>query len=235
MLATEVIASGLMSWQGLYELGVMAGMGWTARLLPISIDGMLLLGSLYSLHATLGNRKARMGLLMTFVGVGLSIAGNMLGSWERGILASSVHAIPPLMLFFSLCGFELIMKHRITAENAEKRKAVKRSQKRSKTETAQMPVVAKKFAQRATQSLPEGNPRVLPTLDDAELVSIQEMLPEEGSKADKIRVILRQMPDATPSVVARILGEESPKTIANTVHRLRKELADASEEVAEAV
>lgn len=235
MLAIEVISSATMSWQGLYELGVMAGLGWTSLLLPVSIDGMLLLGSLYSLHATLGNRKARMGLLMTFVGVGLSIAGNMLGSWERGILASSVHAIPPIMLFLSLCGFELIMKHRITTENAEKRKAVKRSQRRVKVETQQLPVVAKKVAQRGAGGLPEGNPRSLPTIDDVELARIQEMLPESGSKADKIRVILAQMPDATPSVVARIMGEETPKTIANTVHRLRKELADASEEVAQAV
>ncbi|MGP4993717.1 DUF2637 domain-containing protein [Glutamicibacter ardleyensis] len=225
MLVIVVVSSGIMSWKGLLELGQLAGMEWASFLLPISIDGMLLLGSLQTLHAILGKRKSRYGLLLTMVGVFLSIAGNMYSSWELGILPSSVHAVPPLMLFLSLHGFELIMKHRLVAEGKAQAKAVKRPVTRSKVVNKETVATAKKTPQNGTQGLSEVISKVITPLDGEKLEVMREKLPETASKADKIRVILAENPEATPSVVASILGEEV-KTISNTLYRIRKEMAE---------
>lgn len=225
MLVIVVISSGIMSWKGLLELGMLAGMEWASFLLPISIDGMLLLGSLQTLHAILGKRKSKYGLLLTMVGVFLSIAGNMYSSWELGILPASVHAIPPVMLFLSLHGFELIVKHRLVAEGKAQAKAVKRHVSRSKTVSKQQVVHPKKVRETGTQGLSEGVSNMVTPLNDENLETMREKLPQASSKADKIRVILSENPEATPKMVASIMGVEV-KTISNTVYRLRKELAE---------
>lgn len=222
MLVIVVIASGIMSWKGLLELGQISGMGWASFLLPISIDGMLLLGSLQTLHAVLGKRKSRYGLLLTCVGVFLSIAGNMYSSWELGVLPASVHAIPPLMLFLSLHGFELIMKHRLASESKTAR-AVKRPVSRSKAPSKETVGTPKKTPQTGAQSLTEGANKVASTPNEESIEALREKLPESVSKADRIRMILAENESATPSQVAQALGVET-KSISNTFYRIRKEM-----------
>lgn len=223
MLVIVVISSGIMSWKGLLELGQLSGMEWASFLLPISIDGMLLLGSLQTLHSILGKRKSKYGLLLTIVGVFLSIAGNMYSSWELGILPASVHAIPPLMLFLSLHGFELIVKHRLVVEGKAQAKAVKRPVSRSKAPSKETVAIPKKTQQTGAQSLSEGANKVASTHNEESIESLREKLNESASKADRIRMILAENESATPSQVAQLLGVET-KSISNTFYRIRKEM-----------
>lgn len=217
MLVIVVLASALMSWEGLVSLGRIAGMGWTAFLLPLAIDGCLLLGSLESLHAVLGKRSSSFGGVLTLVGVSLSIAGNVVSAGHLGWLPASIHAIPPTMLFLSLTAFERIVNHRILVKHAEE-KAVQRKKKRKtavRGESAQ-PLRGQTHAKKAV--LEEG----------VSVECLQEVLSDmdsEASKASKVEAMLSRFPEARTGLVAEALGVES-RSVATTISRVRKKLAE---------
>lgn len=225
MLVIVIFASALMSWRGLVQLGEMAGMGWSSWLLPVAIDGTLLLGSLETLHAVLGKRKSKFGGILTLVGVTLSIAGNMISAASLGWLAASIHAIPPLMLFLSLAAFERIVKHRISVEKAVERKKQRKVQSRSAVKPLfDQPKQGQASAVKASKPTEKRE-------DSDESASIELLkgvlanMDPDASKASKIEAMLLSYPDTRAGLLAAAL-EVPTKSVGTTISRVRKRLVE---------
>lgn len=224
MLIIVVFSSAIMSWEGLVGLGRIGGMGWTAFLLPLAIDGALLLGSLEKLHAILGKRQSSYGGLLTLLGVSLSIGGNMVAAMDRGVLAASIHAIPPLMLFVSLGAFERVVKHRIVIEHAEEkrkaRKVVFKSQieQNAPVKSQSEPLTEGRVSVKKAESIGEG-------VALEHLHEVLQSVPEEFSKAAKVEAMLTAYPDARTGSLSEALGVH-PKSVSTTISRVRKRLSE---------
>lgn len=119
MIGIVAGSSAILSWNGLAYLGQQAQIPYVLSfLLPLSIDGMILLGGTVIIHSTLSNQKTWFGWILTGLGVSLSIWGNIASVSVHDIQSQIVHAVPPLALFLSLEGLLRIIRHRITTTQA---------------------------------------------------------------------------------------------------------------------
>lgn len=240
-------ASALLSWNGLTYLGIQAGFPvYMAWLLPVSIDGMLILGSSLILHSTLTDQKSWFGWLMTAVGVVLSIFGNIASANAHDVQSQLVHSIPPTMLFLSVEGLIRIVKHRISvtqelvavAEKEAQREAKRqeRLQEAEKLEQARKEKDSKVLltaTKRGGKKTSETDPEV------AEYKNILESLPADSSKVHKVESILRHFPEARTTHIALAMDADS-RQMGTTVMRAKKkilseagqpETADAFQEI----
>lgn len=98
--ATVVVAlsAAVLSWRGLTMLGHSAGLGSLAVLLPLVIDGFMLVGALHVLHSELTGVSTAWGWTMTLAGVILSTWGNVASASVTTPASAIVHAIPALAL-----------------------------------------------------------------------------------------------------------------------------------------
>lgn len=91
--------AAIVSYSHIYDLGVVHGQfGAAARLLPLSVDGLILAASLimlyYARHPDWG--KPALGRLMLWSGIGATVAANVLYGVVFGWLAALVSAWPAL-------------------------------------------------------------------------------------------------------------------------------------------
>lgn len=119
------ISSAVLSYSALYELAVAAGIDkLLAYLFPVTIDGLILSGSLLVLFAANRGRRSWGGLFLTALGVVSSIAGNVAVS-PQNMTAQLVHAAAPVVLFLSLEATTSLIrqmqreKHKYHAEQKE--------------------------------------------------------------------------------------------------------------------
>lgn len=98
--ATVVVAlsAAVLSWRGLTMLGHNAGLGDLAVLLPLVIDGFMLVGALHVLHSELTGVSTVWGWTMTLAGVTLSTWGNVAAAPATTPASAIVHAVPALAL-----------------------------------------------------------------------------------------------------------------------------------------
>lgn len=233
VLMTLVVAgaSAILSWNGLRMLGLQAGfptaLSW---LLPISVDGMLFLGSTLIIHSSLTGRSPRFGWAMTGVGIGLSVFGNLLSVPQADLTAKVTHGIPAVMLALSVEALVQIIKIRIS-EDMELRNALEQeARKEAKRLEREAQAVAVKEAKskkdskvllaqskRGGKKVSENDPEI------AVYQGVLKTLPSGVSKIGKVEAILRQYPSARTSHIAMSLNEPV-RSVGTTVSRAKAKL-----------
>jgi hypothetical protein len=223
-------ASAMLSWSGLTFLGMTAGFGGISWLLPLSIDGMLVLGSSLILHNTLTNQRTWFGWVITAVGVALSIWGNIASVGAHDMQSQVVHAVPPLTLFLSIEAGVRILKNRISVSQelaalAEK-EAIKEARRLEKLAEQEKVAVAIKTKDTAVLlSVPKrGGTKTSET--DPEVATykgILDALPADVSKIGKVEAILREHPAARTTHIAFATGQDA-RQLGTTVQRAKAKL-----------
>lgn len=224
-IASVALSSAILSWNGLSYLGVQSGIPEEiAFLIAVSIDGMILLGGVEVIHATLTGRATWYGWGLSFLGVVISIWGNIASVSEADVQSKLTHSIPPMILFLSVEAMLRIMRNRIVTskeleaelERTALREARKQKQEQSKITTASTDRAA-------------GKPTGKLATDDPEVEQYRELvstLPETASKASKVEKILATFPEARTGHIALCLDVQ-PRAIATTVQRAKTKLQGA--------
>ena len=122
--ATVVIAlaAAALSYHGLHVLAVTAGVPpWLAWLLPVAVDGLVVVGLAGGLYATLAGMSTRYPAALVVVGVATSVAGNLLAAAPT-TAARSVAATVPLVLALAVHQAALVLKHRAGLPPAKPRR-----------------------------------------------------------------------------------------------------------------
>lgn len=132
-VVTIVVAlcSAALSYSGLYRLSIDAGVDPTlALLVPLCIDGLIVVGAMTTLHATICEQNTAYGWMMTGIGVVLSVYGNAASvtsgaGWELW-QARTVHAIAPISLALCIEGLMMIVRRRTTDLIADEKERLRR-------------------------------------------------------------------------------------------------------------
>jgi hypothetical protein len=92
------------SYSHIYGLGRAHGQdGAAARLLPLSVDGLILAASLVLLHEARNGRGApRLARLMLWLGIGATIGANIAFGAEYGLLGALISAWPAVAFIGSV-------------------------------------------------------------------------------------------------------------------------------------
>jgi hypothetical protein len=191
---------------------------------------MLVLGSSLILHNTLTSQRTWFGWVITAVGVGLSIWGNIASVGAHDIQSQVVHAVPPLTLFLSIEAGVRILRHRISvtqelAAIAEKEaiKEARRLEKLAEQEKVQVAIKTKDSAvllsvpKRGGTKTSEADPEV------ATYKAILDALPSDVSKIGQVEAVLREHPAARTSHLGFALGADARK-LGTTVQRAKAKL-----------
>lgn len=88
--------AAIVSYSHIYDLGRLhAQQGTAARLLPLSVDGLILAGSLILLHEARNQRPGYwLGRLALWLGIGATLAANVLSGLPSGWLSAVISAWP---------------------------------------------------------------------------------------------------------------------------------------------
>lgn len=111
--ATVAVAlcAAVLSYTGLHDLAVSAGISQAfAALVPLCVDGLIVVGALTVLGATLSDGSATYGWLLTMTGVCLSVYGNAASA--DTLRGGIVHAIAPISLALCIEGMMLSLRRR---------------------------------------------------------------------------------------------------------------------------
>lgn len=110
VLIAVAIAGTLLSFMGILRLAVHVGWpAWAAWLLPISIDGMVVAGTLQVLQATAAGTSRKYGWWLTAGGAMISVAANaftatpgILATVNQDVLAALTHTLPVITVVATL-------------------------------------------------------------------------------------------------------------------------------------
>lgn len=235
MIATVAIASAVLSWSGLTYLAIQADIPANiAFLLPLAIDGSLVLGAALVIHGSLAGYGTGFGWLMTAFGVTLSIWGNIAAVSAHDLQAQVVHAIAPICLFLSIEGLIRIIRHRITvsmeAQAEAERLAAREARKRERDiERETLTTARKEKDTRVLLATPKrGGGKVHET--DAEVASYREVIGNMPAGTPKVKVaeeVLRQYPEARTGHIGIAMGMDA-RQVGTTVHRAKAKLLKGS-------
>lgn len=116
------ISSGVLSYNALRELAIKSGIDpMLAFLFPITLDGLILAGSLLILYFAVRGKRSGYGLFLTALGVIASIAGNVVISPDN-LTYQLLHATSPIVLFLSLESLMILLRARSrNAQEAEEK------------------------------------------------------------------------------------------------------------------
>lgn len=116
------ISSGVLSYNALRELAIKSGIDpMLAFLFPITLDGLILAGSLLILYFAVRGKRSGYGLFLTALGVIASIAGNVVIS-PNNLTYQLLHATSPIVLFLSLESLMILLRARSrNAQEAEEK------------------------------------------------------------------------------------------------------------------
>lgn len=241
MMVIVSCASATLSWHGLSHLAVISGIpADIAWLLPLAIDGSLILGSIETVHAVLTGRNPYYGWILTSVGVTLSIYGNITSASASGFQSSLVHSIAPCVLFLSVEALVRVIKFRITAtklaaeqERRHQEREAKRREKEQQKVSVSTPARKTGKASRAPvakQGSAGGSSRIADTDEEVSLYrNIMESLPADASKASRIETVLREHPEARSGHIALALGQDI-KAVNTTIVRVRERVSKEQKE-----
>lgn len=103
-VAAVIGIAAVVSYSHIYELAVTHfESGYSAALLPLSVDGLLVASSLGLLNAARGNRKApRIARLTLLLGVLATIAANVLYGAPHGFVSAVISAWPAIALVLTV-------------------------------------------------------------------------------------------------------------------------------------
>lgn len=106
------ISAGILSYSALRELAIKAGIPhFLAFLFPITLDGLILAGSLLILYFAVRGKRSGYGLFLTALGVIASIAGNVVIA-PNNLTYQILHATSPVVLFLALEGLMILLRAR---------------------------------------------------------------------------------------------------------------------------
>ncbi|WP_433224455.1 DUF2637 domain-containing protein [Microtetraspora malaysiensis] len=108
VVAILAAVAAVISYRHIYEVATAYGEeGWTAHLVPITIDGLIIAASLTFLDAAFsGRRPGWLSWVALTVGIALTLAANVLHGWAFGVIGAVTAALPAITLTIS---FELLM------------------------------------------------------------------------------------------------------------------------------
>jgi hypothetical protein len=108
VVAAVAAFAAVVSYTHVYDLGRAHGQaGTAARLLPLSVDGLILAASLVLLHEARNHRRAPgLARVMLWSGVGATVAANAAYGWPYGPVGVVVSAWPAVAFVGSV---ELVM------------------------------------------------------------------------------------------------------------------------------
>lgn len=180
-VALLALIAAVLSFEGLRTLALDAGIHPNlAWLLPLVIDGLVIVGSLGVITATLVGTAVWYFWLLTLLGVVVSIIGNIAAAPDT-LLAQSVHAIPPLVFALSIEG--LLAIYRASAQAT----------------TPEPPALPPETPPSPTHST-EHPPTPATTPDPAPSDS------GHSTARQRLRTLLKEQPDITGTRAAETLG-----------------------------
>lgn len=211
---TLAVSAAILSFSGLQKLAVDSGFDPSiAWLLPVIVDGMVLTGSLGVIAAGLVGLKTWYEWMLTILGVGISVAGNI-ASAPQNLTAQLVHAIAPVTFALSIEGMLRIYRASAAAQAQREASALAAEERKAEREAR----AAERALQRQVkaEATVETNPAQqsatpVTTKIPAKLVSkITES--GEGTARTRIYAYLADNPEATAGQVARELGTDPSYT-----------------------
>lgn len=211
-------AAAVLSFTGLQVLALEAGFPpQLAWLFPIIIDGLVITGSLGVIASTLTGVGTWYPWLLTIVGVGASVVGNVIAAPDDPV-SRAVHATPPIV--FALAVEGLLRVYRIEA--VATMNAPPRAPRAPRTP--------------ANGSVPSDTPTLPPSPAErptAAVAARESVVTDTGETAGKttrerVRELLDAEPDITAAEVARRLGTDPSHT-----RRIVRELRPSSPTVGE--
>ncbi len=114
--------AAVLSYAGLHDMATDAGISsGLAVLLPLCIDGLIVVGALTVLGATLAKRSAFYGWVLTLMGISLSVYGNAITA--DTLKDALPHAVAPISLALCIEGAMLTVRRRTVDIQAQERAA----------------------------------------------------------------------------------------------------------------
>lgn len=214
---TLAISAAVLSFSGLQKLAVDSGFDPSiAWLLPVIVDGMVLTGSLGVIAAGLVGLKTWYEWMLTILGVGISVAGNI-ASAPNNLTAQLVHAIAPVTFALSIEGMLRIYRasaaaqaqREATSAAADERKAEREARAADRALQRQMAVKVTDAAGTNVQTLDTAKPKDAKAADKPSPRSTEST---EGTARTRINAYLAENPEATAGQVARELGTDPSYT-----------------------
>lgn len=214
------ISAGVLSYNALRELAIKAGIHpMLAFLFPITLDGLILAGSLLILYFAVRGKRSGYGFFLTALGVVASIAGNVVISPDD-LTYQILHATSPVVLFLALESLMILLRARSrnAQEAAEKAEAEKKlhadgyfhhkgSQGEPKAVEPTQVVPVKVEPARPAQALPKPSQEAK-TVSRVEQTVVSPVTPAIAPVADATPVVERQ--ESTPEPIKTLgLGKHS--------------------------
>ncbi|WP_344314151.1 DUF2637 domain-containing protein [Fodinicola feengrottensis] len=127
-VAGVALIAGAISFGHMHDWAAVNGEpAWRQPLFPLSVDGLVIAGSVVLLADSLaGRRRDWLAYVLVTAGAAVSVAANVLHGWHHPIAATVIAAWPPLSLIGS---YELLMRllHRLRHPQMATKKASKSS------------------------------------------------------------------------------------------------------------
>jgi hypothetical protein len=128
-VAGVALMAGAISFGHMHDWAAVNGEpAWRQPLFPLSVDGLVIAGSVVLLADSLaGRRRDWLAYLLVTAGAAVSVAANVLHGWHSPIAATVIAAWPPLSLIGS---YELLMRllHRLRHPQMATKKVAKSSE-----------------------------------------------------------------------------------------------------------
>lgn len=194
----------VISYTHAYEVAIQYGeSGMVARLVPLVIDGLLIVASVVQLDAARRGRKAGwLSWLALVVGILLTLGANVLHGIANGIVGAIIASLPAVTLTIS---FELLM-HLMRRSAVESSKAEALIDEPLQDETTPAEVVAV-----TVEELETAKPRRRSSSGGTVRVS-----------AARVELVKSYLASLDPSAIADITGESLAKILPKVSDRYRR-------------
>lgn len=206
-VAVLALAAAVLSYDGLHRLaldaGVPAALGY---LLPIVVDGLVVVGSLSTVYAALAGLSARWPWTLVGTGVLASVVGNVMAA-QPTTVARVVAAVPPVVLCLALETALRLQRHRAGLP------AVSRS---TRTRASASPPTSA-----APVSMPAPSPTVTPAHRPTRPRNVPPTAPRTGGPT--IRESVRAVIAADPGVTLQALYALLPGRDESSIRRAARE------------
>lgn len=223
------ISAGVLSYNSLRELAIKSGIDpMLAFLFPITLDGLILAGSLLILYFAVRGKRSGYGLFLTALGVIGSIAGNVVISPDN-LTYQILHATSPVVLFLALESLMILLRARSrnAQEAAEKAEADRKlnadgyfhhktpHEEPKAPELVKVTPVEVKPARQA-QALPKASPEVKPVsrIEEPAVTPVIEAVPVQALQETTAEVIAEPVAEPVKSLG---LGKHSSRPMPEEV------------------
>lgn len=201
-LVVIAVASGVLSYHGLYALGVRSALPPAlAALLPVLVDGLMLAASVSVIAETLSGLSTVWSWCLIAAGVAMSTAGNVLAAPDD-LVARVVHGAPPVILAASIETCLRLARHRAG-------RRTRGAGRRQQSVEDRLPATVSEQTTGVSPVAPKATPK--------------PRTPRTGGTTirDQVAAILTAEPELTAGEIARRLGRD-PASVRKAVRALRE-------------